>query len=94
MTVFFIILLFKFRAKKIKEARDKAHNYWPQIIGIINGIQIKIMSFIYSKLMEFFINWENHEKQSQFDNELTIKVVFYEFVNHYVSLFYIAFFKV
>ena len=52
------------------------------------------MSFIYSKLMEFFINWENHEKQSQFDNELTIKVVFYEFVNHYVSLFYIAFFKV
>ena len=58
------------------------------------GIQIKIMSTIYSKIMNWFNDWENHETQSAFDSYLTVKLIMFDFVNNYSSLFYIAFIKV
>lgn len=94
VTLYLIYILFKFKAKKAREFLATGnYNYWPMIIGSLNGVQIKVMSVIYSKLMSLFNDWENYEKQSQFDSSLTIKIILFEFINNYSALFYIAFFK-
>ncbi len=63
------------------------------LIGIMTGVQIKVMTIIYSFVAEFLTNWENHEKASYYNNSLSLKIVFFEFINNYSSLYYIAFFK-
>jgi hypothetical protein len=39
-------------------------------------------------------DWENHQKQTDYDDALTFKYFTFSFVNSYTSIFYIAFFKV
>lgn len=67
--------------------------YRPYIVAGISGVQIKVFSVIYDYVATFLTNWENHEKETQFSNNLTLKIVIFEFVNNYTSLFYIAFLK-
>ena len=43
-------------------------------------------------LSVFFYDLENHRTQSQFDRHRVTKLVLFEFVNNFVSLFYIAFY--
>lgn len=43
----------------------------------------------YLLLLSFFL--ENHRTQSQFDRHRVTKLVLFEFVNNFVSMFYIAF---
>ena len=40
----------------------------------------------------FFYDLENHRTQSQFDRHRVTKLVLFEFVNNFMSLFYIAFY--
>jgi hypothetical protein len=63
------------------------------IIGILTGVQIKVMTVIYSYVAEKLTDWENHEKASYYDNSLSLKIIFFEFINNYSSLYYISFFK-
>ena len=74
----------------------KAENmskYYPTMIGILNGIQIKIMSVLYSKIARWLTIWENHEKSSKYDMNLSLKIILFEFINNYSSLYYISFLK-
>jgi hypothetical protein len=61
--------------------------------AIMNLVFIKILSFVYVKLAVILTNWENPRTKSEYQNALTFKMYFFEFVNTYSSLFYIAFFK-
>ena len=89
--------MFKWKSNIIKY--NNAHgivnsNNLPMYIGIMNGLQIKIMSFIYWYIANWLTKWENHEKNSTFDYNLSIKIIIFEFINNYSSLYYIAFVKV
>jgi len=79
---------------KNTDVKSFAQNPWPVLIGIFNGIQIQLMSWGYGKLAVILNDWENHEKESDYENNYIIKIMVYDFINNFNSLFNIAFVKV
>uniref|UniRef100_A0A671M711 Anoctamin n=1 Tax=Sinocyclocheilus anshuiensis TaxID=1608454 RepID=A0A671M711_9TELE len=59
--------------------------------SIIYAVVIEIMNLLYRYAAEFLTNWENHRLESSFQNHLVLKVLVFNFVNCFASLFYIAF---
>ncbi|PRP87600.1 hypothetical protein PROFUN_04627 [Planoprotostelium fungivorum] len=59
----------------------------------VNAITILALNQVYKYLAYYLTEWENHRTQTGFDNWLIIKSFIFQFVNSYVSLYYIAFFK-
>lgn len=49
---------------------------------------------IYSKVAVYLTNLENPRTQTEYEDSYTFKIFFFEFINFYSSLIYIAFFKV
>lgn len=49
---------------------------------------------IYAKVAVFLTNIENPRTQTEYEDSYTFKIFFFEFINFYSSLIYIAFFKV
>lgn len=62
-------------------------------IGILNAIQIKVFNYVYRYVARVLNNWENYETQSEYMNALVVKLFSFQFINSYISLFYIAFLK-
>ncbi|XP_065662021.1 anoctamin-10 [Hydra vulgaris] len=56
------------------------------------AILVWICSNIYGKVAVILNDWENHRVQSSYNNHLIVKLVFFNFVNSFLSLFYIAFY--
>jgi len=87
-------LLLKWKADTLKyNAANKIDNYKPLMIGALVPCQIKFMSVIYSFIAVWLTNFENHERRSWYDGSLSIKIIFFEFINNYSALYYIAFLK-
>ena len=63
------------------------------IFSSFSALILKIFSILYEIIARAFCNWENYEKKSQRNFGLGIKLIMFEFVNNYSSLFYIAFYK-
>ncbi|KAL3228038.1 hypothetical protein MRX96_003967 [Rhipicephalus microplus] len=61
--------------------------------AFVNLIFIMILGKVYERLAYRLTQWEMHRTQTDFDNNLTLKVFLFQFVNFYSSIFYIAFFK-
>ncbi|KAB0797482.1 hypothetical protein PPYR_08475 [Photinus pyralis] len=61
--------------------------------SIIYSILVFIINVKYKTLATYLTNWENHRTASQFDRHRVIKLIMFEFVNTFMSLFYIAFVK-
>ncbi|XP_057689524.1 anoctamin-10 isoform X2 [Corythoichthys intestinalis] len=61
------------------------------IPGIIYAVVIEIMNLIYRYAAEFLTEWENHRLESSYQNHLVLKVLVFNFLNCFASLFYIAF---
>uniref|UniRef100_A0A0A9Y2I0 Anoctamin n=2 Tax=Lygus hesperus TaxID=30085 RepID=A0A0A9Y2I0_LYGHE len=59
--------------------------------SVVYAILIYIMNLAYRKFATFLTEWENHRTQSQFDRHRVTKLVLFEFVNNFMSLFYVAF---
>lgn len=76
------------------DVKTFTQNPWPILIGIFNGIQIELMSWGYAKLAKLLNDWENHEKESDYENNYIFKIMVYDFINNFNSLFNIAFAKV
>jgi hypothetical protein len=51
------------------------------------------MNAIYRIVARKLTDWENHETDSMYNENLAIKLFLFQFVNSYNSLFYIAFLK-
>jgi hypothetical protein len=69
-------------------------NPWPFVVGILSGIQIEFMSYWFGKISRDLNDWENHEKNFQYENSMIVKIVVYDIINNYNSLMFISFFKV
>uniref|UniRef100_A0A2A4K343 Anoctamin n=1 Tax=Heliothis virescens TaxID=7102 RepID=A0A2A4K343_HELVI len=61
--------------------------------AIINLIIIMILTRIYAKVAVYLTNMENPRTQTEYEDSYTFKIFFFEFMNFYSSLIYIAFFK-
>ncbi|XP_056376198.1 anoctamin-10 isoform X1 [Hyla sarda] len=59
--------------------------------SIIYAIVIEILNRIYRYAAEFLTNYENHRLESSHQNHLILKVLVFNIVNCFASLFYIAF---
>ncbi|XP_020041894.1 anoctamin-10 isoform X4 [Castor canadensis] len=59
--------------------------------SIIYAIVIEIMNRLYRYAAEFLTSWENHRLESAYQNHLVLKVLVFNFLNCFASLFYIAF---
>lgn len=60
--------------------------------SIVYAILVYLMNYYYRQLASYLTEWENHRTQSQFGRHRVTKLVLFEFVNNFMSLFYIAFY--
>lgn len=85
---------------KIQAAVDEYHftenTYFSSILlhvpSSVYATIICIMNIGYRKLAKILNDWENHRLQSAYDNHLITKLVLFDFVNCFLSLFYVAFY--
>ncbi|KNC24162.1 hypothetical protein FF38_11140 [Lucilia cuprina] len=61
--------------------------------ALINLVVIMILTKIYHRLAIRLTNLENPRTQTEYEDSYTFKIFFFEFMNFYSSLIYIAFFK-
>ncbi|XP_052748991.1 anoctamin-4 isoform X1 [Galleria mellonella] len=61
--------------------------------ALINLTIIMILTRIYAKVAVYLTNMENPRTQTEYEDSYTFKIFFFEFMNFYSSLIYIAFFK-
>ncbi|CAK1593025.1 unnamed protein product [Parnassius mnemosyne] len=61
--------------------------------AVINLIIIMLLTRVYAKVAVYLTNMENPRTQTEYEDSYTFKIFFFEFMNFYSSLIYIAFFK-
>jgi hypothetical protein len=61
--------------------------------GIVNAIVIIVMNLVWKIVATKLTDWENHRTHSEYENNLIFKIFLFYFVNSYICLYYIAFFK-
>eukprot|EP00347_Sterkiella_histriomuscorum_P016772 403351910 len=59
--------------------------------GIINGVAIAIVNFIYQLLATIFMKLENHKYADTYEKSFIFKLFAFKFINTNISLFYTAF---
>ncbi|XP_077382148.1 anoctamin-10 isoform X3 [Festucalex cinctus] len=74
---------------------EREPTFWTEILlyipGVIYAVVIEVMNLIYRYAAEFLTEWENHRLESSYQNHLVLKVLVFNFLNCFASLFYIAF---
>ena len=90
--IFIIYSLFRLKARLVNG--NVWHDYKISFyIACLNGLQIKLMNYIYYYIAEYLNEWENHFSMTEKNNSFAKKLILFDFVNSYSSLFYIAFIK-
>lgn len=84
-----IVGLFFLRVELI----DLWPDYGAYAFGVLNALQIQVLSFVYPWLARLLTNYENQPTQTAYENSLIVKTVVFQIINSYFSLFYIAFVK-
>eukprot|EP00298_Acanthocystis_sp_HF-20_P010790 c19048_g2_i1.p1 GENE.c19048_g2_i1~~c19048_g2_i1.p1 ORF type:complete len:776 (-),score=283.97 c19048_g2_i1:55-2343(-) len=65
-----------------------------QIIGgMVNAVFINFMNVVYKKVAKWLNDFENYRTDTDYEDALISKVFLFQFINSYISLFYIAFVK-
>ncbi|KAI1885680.1 hypothetical protein AGOR_G00206310 [Albula goreensis] len=74
---------------------EEEPTFWTSLLlfvpSIIYAVVIEIMNRLYRYVAEFLTEWENHRLESSYQNHLVLKVLVFNFLNCFASLFYIAF---
>jgi len=60
---------------------------------IINAIVVEILNNVFTYVAKVLTERENHRAYSEHANHLLAKTIIFKFINCYISLYYIAFFK-
>ena len=63
------------------------------IVGSLTSIQINAFDYFFRLIAKKITMWENHETYQKHNDSLIIKLFAFKFVNSYLNLAYIAFFK-
>lgn len=58
----------------------------------IYAVVIGIVNTMYRSVAKKLNDWENHRLQSSYENHFIIKLILFDFVNCFISLFYVAFY--
>lgn len=61
--------------------------------SLINAVAIIILNMVYQRVALALNNWENYRTNTEYNDALITKTFAFQFVNSYISLFYIAYFK-
>lgn len=62
------------------------------IASVINAVQIQVANFLYQFAATELTKRENHRTLTEYEDNLTMKVFGFQFINSYASFFYVAFF--
>ena len=92
----FIVILFFYYLFRYKNYLVNKYSYHYLIIIFIASLkclQIKIFNLIYYYIAKKLNDWENHSTINNKNNDLAFKLILFDFMNSYSSLFYIAFIK-
>ena len=73
--------------------RARSKNIVSVSAGIINFITIQLLKFVYRYIALWLTKWENPRTNTDYTNSLVLKMFWFQFVNTYSSIFYVAFFK-
>jgi len=65
--------------------------YASTVASILNSAQITIFNMIYLKLAGHLTKLENHRTDTQYEDNMIVKIFSFTFVNSFASFFYIAF---
>merc|ERR550539_1152584 len=60
--------------------------------SVLCSALVFVMNLYYLHLAHHLTEWENHRTQEQFERYVVVKLILFEFVNTFLSLFYIAFY--
>ncbi|XP_069698153.1 anoctamin-10 isoform X2 [Periplaneta americana] len=97
MVAAFFVMLASFWAEELiinmrKEQGLDSSGMIVLLPSIVYSALVFILNLYYRMLATWLTEWENHRTQSQFDRHRVTKLVLFEFVNNFMSLFYIAFY--
>eukprot|EP00301_Raphidiophrys_heterophryoidea_P003908 c11743_g1_i5.p1 GENE.c11743_g1_i5~~c11743_g1_i5.p1 ORF type:complete len:739 (+),score=209.09 c11743_g1_i5:120-2336(+) len=67
--------------------------YGSVLAGIINAMFIMFMNVVYGRVAVVLNSFENHPTETVYQDNLIAKTFAFQFVNSYISLFFIAFVK-
>uniref|UniRef100_A0A3P9LKH0 Anoctamin n=1 Tax=Oryzias latipes TaxID=8090 RepID=A0A3P9LKH0_ORYLA len=74
---------------------DEDPTLWTEVLtyipSIVYAVVIEAVNLLYRYAAEFLTEWENHRRESSYQNHLVLKVLVFNFFNCFASLFYIAF---
>ncbi|XP_046544357.1 anoctamin-4-like isoform X4 [Haliotis rubra] len=76
-----------------EEISQRASTITSATAACINLVIIIVLGRVYLVIAEVLTNFETHRTQTEWEDSFTLKMFLFQFVNHYASLFYIAFFK-
>ncbi|XP_078400244.1 anoctamin-10 isoform X1 [Cetorhinus maximus] len=60
--------------------------------SVLHTLYVTSMNILYKMVAKVLTEWENHRLETSFQNQLTIKVLVFRFVNCFAALFYISFY--
>ena len=63
------------------------------LLTLLNTLQIQVFNKIYANVALKLNNYENHKLFSSYENSLVLKIFFFNFVNTFFSLIFVAFFN-
>nr|XP_030686102.1 anoctamin-10 isoform X4 [Globicephala melas] len=93
-SLFVMMIYFDMEAWAL-DLHENSGSEWTSILlyvpSIIYAIVIEVMNRLYRYAAEFLTSWENHRLESAYQNHLILKVLVFNFLNCFASLFYIAF---
>jgi len=73
------------------QKRAEEAPYASTVASILNSAQITIFNMIYLKLASHLTKLENHRTDTQYEDNLIVKIFSFTFVNSFASFFYLAF---
>jgi predicted transcriptional regulator YdeE len=67
--------------------------YGSIVISVVNALVIMFFNNIYGIIAEKLNSLENYRTETEYENNLILKIFAFRFVNSYAALYYIAFFR-
>lgn len=97
MTIAFYVMLIYFWLQDWADDLYAKNQSWLNFSNLylptaIYAVIIGVVNTIYRGVAKKLNDWENHRLQSSYDNNLIVKLILFDFVNCFISLFYVAFY--
>ncbi|KAL4481466.1 hypothetical protein ABPG74_007555 [Tetrahymena malaccensis] len=92
LVVYIFIAIDDFKQKYTSpDQTDFQNNLYKAIAGVLQGVGIQVLNFIYTYLARYFAQLENHKYIFQYERSIIYKLMSFKVLNSYFALFYIAY---